>query len=326
MKKTLFSGIQPTGDLHLGNYLGALKQWGALEDQYNSIFCIADYHSLTENFDPQLKQKQIFNTALDFLACGIDPEKSIVFVQSSVSAHTELAWILNCLTPMGELERMTQYKDKSTRQKENINAGLFVYPTLMAADILLYKAEAVPVGEDQIQHLELTRTLARKFNSKFGNYFKEPQEILTSAKRIMSLTEPDKKMSKSLGIKNYIALSDSPEIIKKKIQSATTDSGSASNKISGGKNLLNLFKEFSCDEDLAKKFENDYKNGVLKYSELKPALANAVIEVLKPIQEKREAFLKNKNDVWEILQSGTKKAEILANKNLTEIKKLIGLL
>jgi len=324
--KTLFSGIQPTGNLHIGNYLGALKQWVELQDKYNSIFCVVDYHSLTENFDPKIKQEQIFNTAIDFLACGIDPEKSIVFVQSQVSEHTELAWILNCLTPIGELERMTQYKDKSARQKENINAGLFTYPILMAADILLYKAEAVPVGEDQIQHIELARAITRKFNSRFGDFFKEPKEILTTAKRIMSLNEPDKKMSKSLGEKSYIALSDTPEIIKKKIQSATTDFGAENSEISGGRNLLNLLKEFSDSTAIIKNFENDYKNGTLKYAALKPILAQAIITTLKPIQEKREKLLKDKKYVTEILEKGAEKAKIIASKNLMEIKKKIGVL
>ncbi|HPA25830.1 MAG TPA: tryptophan--tRNA ligase [bacterium] len=324
--KTLFSGIQPTGDLHLGNYLGALKQWLELQDQYNSIFCIVDYHSLTENFDPQLKQEQIFNTAVDFLACGIDPKKSIIFVQSHVSAHTELAWIFNCLTPMGELERMTQYKDKSIRQKENINAGLFTYPILMAADILLYKAETVPVGEDQVQHIELARSIAKKFNTKFGNYFPEPKEILTTAKRIMSLSEPSKKMSKSLGEKHYIALKDSGETIAKKIQSAVTDFGSEKNSgLNGGRNLLNLLKEISEDKKLINNFENDYKKETLKYSELKPALTQALVETLKPIQKQRTKLLQDKKYVLEILETGAKKAKGLADKNLTEIKKLIGI-
>ena len=327
MKKTLFSGIQPTGNLHIGNYLGALKQWVALQNDYNSIFCVVDYHSFTENFDPKIKREQILNTAIDFLSCGIDPKKSVVFVQSDVSAQTELAWILNCLTPIGELERMTQYKDKSARQKENVNAGLFTYPVLMAADILLYKTEAVPVGDDQVQHIELARSIAKKFNAKFGEFFKEPKEILTTAKRIMSLTSPDKKMSKSLGEKNYIALSDTPEIIKKKIQSATTDFGSATNnKISGGRNLLNLLKEFSSDKNIIAKFETDYKNSSLKYSELKPVLAEAIIVALKPIQERRAELLKDKKYVTEILAAGAIKAHAIADKNLLEIKKLIGIL
>lgn len=326
MKKILFSGIQPTGNLHIGNYLGALKQWVELQDKYQSIFCVVDYHSLTENFDPKIKREQILNTAIDFLSCGIDPKKSIVFVQSDVSAHTELAWIFNCLTPIGELERMTQYKDKSARQKENVNAGLFTYPTLMAADILLYQAEAVPVGEDQVQHIELTRTIARKFNAKFGDFFKEPNAILTAAKRIMSLSEPEKKMSKSLGEKSYLALLDTPEIIKKKIQSAVTDFGSEkNNKINGGRNLLNLFKEFSDDKNIIAKFENDYQNDSLKYSELKPVLAEAIIKELKPIQAQREKLLKDKKYVTEILADGADKARVIAEKNLLEIKKRIGI-
>lgn len=326
MKKILFSGIQPTGELHLGNYLGALKQWVALQDKYKSIFSVVDYHSLTENFDPQAKRQQILNTVAEILAVGIDPKKSILFIQSQVGAHTELAWILNCLTPIGELERMTQYKDKSLRQKENINAGLFTYPILMAADILLYKTSVVPVGEDQLQHLELARTLARRFNQKFGYYFPEPQALIATGKRIMALNAPDKKMSKSL-INSYIALSDSPEIIRKKIQSAVTDlGGQAKNQVSGGRNLLNLLNEFCTDQRIIAKFEADYKKGVLKYSELKPVLAEAIIKVLKPIQTRRAKLLADPKNLIKILSNGAQEAEVIAAKNLKEIKKLIGIL
>lgn len=326
MKKILFSGVQPTGDLHIGNYLGALKQWVDLQDKYQAIFSVVDYHSLTEDFDPRAKQQQILATAADILAIGVDPKKSILFVQSQVGAHTELAWILSCLTPIGEMERMTQFKDKSARQKENVNMGLFSYPILMAADILLYRAEVVPVGEDQLQHLELARTVARKFNQKFGQYFPEPQALLTPAKRIMALNAPDKKMSKSL-INSYIALSDSPEVIKKKIQTAVTDLGGQDKKaVSGGLNLLNLFQEFSADKKLKQKFSNDYKKGQLKYAEFKPALAAAIIKVLTPIQDRRAKLLRDQKNLTKILSLGAKKAQVMADKNLKEIKKLIGIL
>jgi len=317
-KKTLFSGIQPTGELHIGNYLGALKQWAEIQDEYNSIFCVVDYHSITEDFNPDKKQEQIFNTAVDFLAAGIDPKKSIIFVQSKVSEHTELAWILNCVTPVAELERMTQYKDKSARQKANINMGLFDYPVLMAADILLYKTEIVPVGQDQQQHVEIARKIAKKFNNKFGEYFPEPQARLTKTARVMSLSEPDKKMSKSIE-KSGIFLSDSPEEINKKIRSAvTTDQGAL--------NLIDLLGEFSNDESLINKFKNNFKNKTIKYSELKPTLAEAIISYFKPMQEKRKELLKNKSYIHNILEDGAKRAKEIASKNILEIKKLIGVL
>jgi tryptophanyl-tRNA synthetase len=320
-KPTLFSGVQPTGELHIGNYLGALKQWVELQNSgdFKPIFSVVDLHSLTEDFEPKKKKEQILNTAIDFLACGIDPEKSIIFIQSAVQEHAELAWILNCLTPVSELERMTQYKDKALRQKHNVNMGLFDYPVLMAADILLYQTQVVPVGEDQVQHVELARVLARKFNNKFGKFFFEPKSKLTSIARVMSLTDPNKKMSKSLGPKSYVALTDSADEITSKIKSAVT--GEA-----GGKNILDLFKEFSEDKNLIQKFENEYKKGALKYAELKPALSEAIIQTLKPIQTRRQEFLSDKKKVEAILNSGALEASGIAQANMLQIKKLIGLI
>jgi tryptophanyl-tRNA synthetase len=222
----IFSGIRPTGGLHIGNYLGAMKQWIALQETNECVFCIVDLHAITTPYNPKELQKNILETTAVYLAAGINPEKSIIFVQSEVKEHTELAWLLGTITPIGELSRMTQFKEKSKKHKDYINAGLFNYPVLMASDILLYKAQAVPVGKDQEQHVELTRTIAKKFNQKFGAIFPEPETILpkTGAK-IMSLTEPKKKMSKSDDPKSYISLFDSPEDITKKIMSAETDSG-----------------------------------------------------------------------------------------------------
>ncbi|MBU3965192.1 tryptophan--tRNA ligase [Patescibacteria group bacterium] len=218
----VFSAIQPTGELHIGNYLGALKNFVELQNRYECFFFIADYHSITENYNPKEKSKQILNLAMDFLAAGLDPKKCVIAVQSDICEHTELAWIFNTITPMGLLERMTQYKDKAARQKQNINVGLFDYPVLMAADILIYKTGLVPVGQDQIQHLELSRNIAHLFNNKFGETFPEPKPILTETPKIMSLTDPTKKMSKSLGPKSYIGINDSPEMIKEKIKGAVT--------------------------------------------------------------------------------------------------------
>lgn len=322
-KKILFSGVQPSGELHIGNYLGALKQWVEFQNSNDiePFFSIVDYHSLTQDYDPAEKREQIIKTAIDFIACGIKPKN--IFVQSAVQEHTELAWILNCITPVSELERMTQYKDKSARQSENINMGLFDYPVLMAADILLYGTQIVPVGEDQVQHVELARIVARKFNNRFKtNFMIEPKAKLVSSEnsaRVMSLTSPDKKMSKSLGEKSYISLADSPEKIREKIKSAVTTE-------SGAKNLLELFKQFSDDNKLIKKFEQEFKDSTIKYSEFKPALADAIIKVLKPIQERREKLLKNKKVIERDLNKGAKRAQKIAKKNMAEIKKIIGVL
>jgi tryptophanyl-tRNA synthetase len=319
MKKTLFSGLKPTGELHIGNYLGTLKHWVDLQNEYNSIFSVVDYHSLTVDYNPKKKRKQIFDMVVDILACGIDPKKVIFFIQSDVSEHAELTWILNCITPVAELERMTQFKDKSKNDKNNINMGLLDYPVLMAADILLYKAEVIPVGDDQLQHIELSRIIARKFNNKFGEYFPEPKAKTTKFTRLMSLNNPEKKMSKDLGEKSYIALSDSPEVIEKKIKSAVTTND-------GALNLIDLLEEFSGDNDLINKFRDEFKDKTIKYSELKPALTEAIVAHLKPIQEKREKLLKDKKYVEKVLEDGAKRAKEIASKNMEEIKKKIGIL
>jgi len=219
----LFSGIQPTGLLHIGNYFGAIKNWVDLQKKYPCLFCIVDYHSITIPYQTKQMSKQVLDLAMDLMACGIDPKKSILFIQSHVPAHTELAWILSTVTSIGDLNRMTQFKEKSKEHSGNINAGLFNYPVLMAADILIYKAQVVPVGEDQAQHLELTREITRKFNKRFGKTFPEPKPYLTSGARIMSLTNDKKKMSKSHGLESYIALSDSLKTIEKKLATAMTD-------------------------------------------------------------------------------------------------------
>ncbi|OGY89691.1 MAG: tryptophan--tRNA ligase, partial [Candidatus Komeilibacteria bacterium RIFCSPLOWO2_01_FULL_45_10] len=240
-KKILFSGIQPTGEIHIGNYLGALKNWVELQDKYRCLYSIVDLHAITIDYHPATYQETILNTAIDLLAIGLDPKKSTIFVQSQVPQHAELCWLFNTLVPIAELERMTQFKDKAAEHKENINAGLFDYPVLQAADILLYKSEMVPVGQDQLQHLELTNTIVRKFNNKFGKYFEEIKPVINEGARVMSLTNPEKKMSKSLGPNNYIALSDAPEIIRKKIMSAVTDTGPTASAMSAGvKNLFDL--------------------------------------------------------------------------------------
>ncbi len=328
-KKVLFSGIQPTGEIHIGNYLGALKTWVDLQKKYQCYFSIVDLHAITIAYNPANFQETILNTAMDLLAIGLDPKKSALFVQSHILEHTELCWLFNTLTPIAELERMTQFKDKTKEHKENINAGLFDYPVLQAADILLYHAEAVPVGQDQLQHLELTNTIVKKFNNKFstsgGSYFKEIEPIISQGARIMSLVNPDKKMSKSLGPANYIALSDEPETIRKKIMSAVTDLGPVSlGQMSAGvKNLFTLLELFA-PLPVYQKFQAAYQVKILKYAELKTELAEAIISHLKPIQERKKQL--DKKRVKKILMAGAKRAKKIARKNIIEIKQRMGLL
>jgi tryptophanyl-tRNA synthetase len=327
MPTTIFSGIKATGKLHIGNYLGAVKNWVKLQDntEYQTIYSIVDLHSITIDIPANELRENIMDMAIDLLACGIDPEKSIFFVQSAVKEHAELAWIFNCLLPVSELERMTQFKDKSKQHKGNVNAGLFDYPALMAADILLYHATMIPVGEDQQQHIELTRKIAKKFNQRWGDYFKEPQALLTPVPRLMALNKPDKKMSKDLGSKSYIAMHDDPDTIKEKISKAVTDSGRAGGHSAGGRNLLNLFKAFVDDERIAAKFEEDYKYGELQYGKFKPMLANVIINSLKPIQQKRKDLERNRDYVRQVLRRGTERALAIAEKTMREVKALTGL-
>ena len=319
--KTIFSGIQPTGQLHIGNYLGAIKQWVKLQSQYESIFSIVDYHAITAKFDPKTMPDKIFSAAADLLSCGIDPEKSILFVQSDVPQHTELAWILNSFTTVGELSRMTQYKEK--KEKETGNVGLFDYPVLQAADILIYSADVVPVGEDQIQHIELTRDIAKRFNLRFGEIFVEPKAIINKTGRILGL-DGNGKMSKSNSESTYIALSDSPEIIKDKIARATTDVGNESQISPASQNLLNLLEQFA-DVEIAEKYFEQRKNGTIKYSELKPILADSIINILKPIQEKRAKLEKDPKYMLDILQNGAKKLQPKAQEMIVKVKKAMGL-
>lgn len=325
VKPVLISGIQPSGKLHIGNYLGALKNFVELQnsDKYECFFFIADYHSLTADFDPERKKSEILDLAENYIAAGLDPKKSTIFVQSEVPETTELAWILNTVTPMGELERMTQFKDKSKSQNENINVGLFIYPTLMTADIILYDASFVPVGEDQRQHLELARTLARKFNDKFGKIFFEPKALLTETPRVMSLDAPGIKMSKSHPA-GCLFLDDTPDIIRKKIKSAVTDSHSeveyAPYNRPGMSNLLSIYSAIA-DKSI-EKLVTEYRGKT--YSEFKDDLGETIVQYLAPLQ-KRKAELKNK-EIIEILNDGHKKASQIAKKKMRKIKGKLNLI
>lgn len=330
-KKRVFSAIQPSGELHIGNYLGALKNFVELQNKpalpaggYDCFFFIADYHSITENYDPKEKPKQIFNLALDFLAAGLDPNKCTIAVQSQVCEHTELAWIFNTITPMGLLERMTQYKDKALQQKQNVNVGLFDYPVLQAADILMYKADFVPVGQDQVQHLELSRNIAHTFNNKFGKTFLEPKPILTKTPKIMSLTDPMKKMSKSHGSKTYIGINDEPKVIMEKVKKATTDMGTTGEMTSASKNLFQLMeilgKKEHYDEFLAQ-----HKTGTIKYSRFKEVLGKDISDYFAPFREKRKELEAKPEEVKKVLTEGAERARKIARKTMKEVKEKIGL-
>jgi tryptophanyl-tRNA synthetase len=322
----IFSGIRPTGGLHIGNYLGAMKQWIALQDTNECVFCIVDLHAITTPYDPKELQENILETTAVYLAAGINPDKSVMFVQSAVKEHAELAWLLETITPMGELSRMTQFKDKSKQHKDYINAGLLNYPVLMAADILLYKSTGVPVGKDQEQHVELTRTIAKKFNQKFGKVFPEPETILpkTGAK-IMSLQDPKRKMSKSDDPKSCISLFDSPEAITKKIMSATTDSGKDITynvtKKPGISNLLTIYSLLTDRpvQDIQKDFEKK------TYSDFKKSLAEVVINYLEPFRRKQKELQTRDVYVKDILEKGAYRARIIAETTMKEVREKMGL-
>jgi tryptophanyl-tRNA synthetase len=325
MSQRIFSGIQPSGVLHLGNYLGAIKNWVELQDKYDSTFCVVDLHAITVPQKPEELRQKTIEVAKIYLAAGIDPEKSTIFVQSHVPEHTELAWVLSTITKIPELERMTQFKDKSQEFRQHLDAGLFNYPILMAADILLYDTNLVPVGEDQLQHVELSRTLAKRFNSTFGKTFVIPEPfVVKEGMRIMGLDDPAKKMSKSAASEyNYIALTDSPEKIREKIMRAVTDSGKSvrySDDQPAIKNLINIYA--LLDNAKPKDIEDTYrKKG---YAEFKKDLAEVVVDFLRDFQLKYQDI--DDKEVVGILQQGAEKARPLAEKKMEEVKEKMGLL
>lgn len=325
-KPVILSGIQPSGELHIGNYLGSLKNFVELQNsgKYDCYFFVADLHAMTETYEAGKLAERVKNLVADYLAAGLDPKKSTIFVQSQVPGHTELAWVFNTLMPMAEVERMTQYKDKAARQKANINVGLFDYPVLQAADILLYHGEKVPVGQDQIQHVELTRLAARKFNQKYkANYFKEPEVLLTNVPKVMSLLEPEKKMSKSLGPNHYIGINDSPELIKKKLSRAVSDMGDGQS--AGGINLLMLLENFS-HPDTVKYFFKQKEAGQIKFGELKAQLADDIANYFAPFREKRTKLEKDQKYLNKVIKQGAETASEVAEETMAEVKKIVGLI
>jgi tryptophanyl-tRNA synthetase len=322
-QETILSGVRATGNLHIGNYLGALKQYVDLQNQGNNkcLFFVADLHALTTPFEPKELRQNTLNVVADYIAAGIDPNQSTIFIQSQILEHAELAWIFNCITQLSELERMTQFKDKAKDHKENINVGLLAYPTLMAADILLYKPTMVPVGDDQTQHLELARDIARKFNNNFGKVFPEPKNFMLKPLRIKSLKNPAKKMSKTADEPIYI--SDSPDAIQAKLKKAVT---ATSNEGSPGvDNLMYLLEQFS-DSTTVGQFRTAIKDESIKYSDLKSTLATSIAEHFAEFREKKKELLADKNQLAQILGDGAHTARKIAEETLSEVKQKIGLL
>ena len=324
-KPTILSGMQPSGNLHVGNYLGALKNWVELQNsgKYDSFFCIVDYHSLAGDMKSEERKEKTIMMAAEFIAAGIDLEKSSLFVQSEVPECTELAWIFNCVTPVSELERMTQFKDKSARQAKNINAGLFTYPVLQAADILLYHGTDVPVGEDQVQHIELTRDIARWFNNRYGDYFPETKPLLTEIPRVKSLSEPATKMSKSHGEQSVIHMADEPAVLEKKLKKAVTAS-EGGGEAPGVENLLLLLKHFGSKK-MHSQFVSAEKDGSIRYGDLKSAVAEEIGKYFVEFRERRSELLSDPDAVREQLMVGTRRAKERAEKTMAEVRELVGI-
>ncbi|HMR55405.1 MAG TPA: tryptophan--tRNA ligase [Candidatus Doudnabacteria bacterium] len=317
-KETILSGVQATGRMHIGNYLGALKQFVDIQNEgrLQCYFFVADLHALTVPRDPKQLRQDTLEVAAEYIAAGLDPNKSVIFIQNHVLEHAELAWIFNCITPIGELQKMTQFKDKGKSQKDSVNAGLLTYPTLMAADILMYKPNFVPVGEDQVQHLELARIIARKFNRQFGETFPEPKPFMKKPLRIMSLKNPEKKMSKTSDDPLYI--DDSPKDIEAKLKKAvTTDVGA--------ENLIELMSYFA-DDSMVGKFTAAQKSGEIRYSDLKSELSAAISDHFSEFRKRKKELLSDKSELSKILNDGAVRAREIAIPTITEVKQKIGLL
>lgn len=324
-RKVVFSGVQPSGALTIGNYIGSIKNWVALQDEYDCYYCMVDLHAITVPQEPKNLRKNTLDLLALYLASGLDPEKCTLFIQSHVSAHAELTWVLDSISYMGQLSRMTQFKEKSQKSEANLNAALFTYPVLMASDILLYQADLVPVGEDQKQHLELARDLAERFNNRYSDTFKVPEPLIKSVgARIMSLQNPESKMSKSDQDENaYILLLDKPDAIRRKIKRAVTDSiGEVRYRDEqlGIKNLMNIYSIFSGES--IESIEEEYAGE--GYGKFKGDLAEVVVEGLRPIQEKYDYFIKNKDYLEKVYIKGAENAEKVARKTLRKVYKKVG--
>ena len=327
-KKRMLSGIQPSGDLHLGNYLGAIRNWGARSDLYECFYFMADLHTITVRQNPADLRRRTLEQLAQYIACGLDPQKNTLFVQSHVHQHAELGWVLNCYTMFGELSRMTQLKDKAAKHSENVNGGLFTYPSLMAADILLYQPDLVPVGNDQKQHCELTRDIAKRFNGIYGDVFKVPEPFIPeTGARIMSLNDPSTKMSKSIP-EGCVFLMEKPEDIQRKFKRAITDSDTEfcvrfdPEKKPGVSNLMSIYSAVTGKSYAEIEAEFDGKG----YGVFKPAVGDAVIECLRPIREETTRLLKDKAYLESVYRDGAQKAGYVAEKTLRKVYKKVGFL
>lgn len=327
MGKIVYSALQPSGQLTIGNYLGSIKNFKSLQDQYECFFNVADLHSITVPQEPKLLRERTLDLMAIFLASGLEPEKSTLFVQSHVPQHAELSWVLSCMSYMGQLSRMTQFKEKSQKSEENLNVGLFTYPVLMAADILLYQTDLVPVGIDQKQHLELARDLAERFNNKYSDTFVIPDGIIgKETGKIMSLKNPEKKMSKSdEDVNSFILLLDDEETIKRKIRKSVTDSlghFDYTDDQKGLKNLINMYIGFSgqASDEIVAKYKNE------NYSVFKEDLGQLIADSLKPIREKHKEFISDKAYLEKVMKEGAEKASYFANKTLRKVYKKVGFL
>ena len=324
-RKRIFSGIQPSGDLTLGSYMGAIKNWVPLQDEYDCIYCIVDMHAITVRQDPALLRRRTLEQLAQYIACGLDPVRSVIFIQSHVPQHAELAWVLGCYTQFGELSRMTQFKDKSKKHADNITAGLFTYPVLMAADILLYQADVVPVGIDQMQHLELTRDIAIRFNNIYGDVFTVPEAYIGKAgAKIMSLQDPAKKMSKSDENPNSsIYLMDDPDTIIRKFKRAVTDSEACvryCDEQPGIKNLIDIYR--ACTGKTPQEVEKEFDGK--GYGDFKMAVGEAVVDVLRPLQERYAELSKDKAYIDSVIKNNAEKAQYFSNKTLRKVQKKVG--
>lgn len=322
-RERVFSGIQPSGELHIGNYLGAVQNWVRMQDEHECFFCIVDYHAITVPYEPAEMPARVFDMALTLLAAGLDPERCTIFVQSDVPEHTELAWVLNAITPLGDLERMTQFKEKAAHQ-ESVPAGLLNYPVLQAADILLYRATLVPVGEDQVQHIELTREIARKWNARYGEYFPEPQAVVGPARRILGL-DGKAKMSKSLG--NTIGLLEPPEEIWAKLKVAVTDPARVTRRDPGNPDICNIFtlhRYFSSPEDQAWSAHGCRTAGI-GCLDCKRRLADNIVAALSPIRERAVRLRERPQEVRRVLAQGAERCRAIGRETVAAVKQRMGL-
>jgi tryptophanyl-tRNA synthetase len=331
-KGTILSGIQPTGELHIGNYFGAIANWARLQGEYDCFYAVVDLHAMTMPYQPNRLRENTEQMVVDLLACGIDPDKAILFIQSLVPEHTELCWVLNCVCSFGDLTRQVQFKDKSEQLEDqtadqHISSGLFTYPVLQAADILIYRAQYVPVGRDQVQHLELSRDIARRFNHQFGEFFALPETLLTDTPKIQSLADPDRKMSKQFGPKHYIGLFEDENSLRAKVKAAVTDTGTLPDGVNMSAGVENLFSILRACGNYgeAESLLADYNAGNHKYAALKEAVGDALSALVNPMRSRRAELMKDRSRVIRNVHEMSTQARDVARNTMKEVRTLVGL-